>query len=518
MHERTGAVGLVMAVAKGNNSSPYLAICHKDRYLTEAILDSTQICNLEDRYLLGEQLGWGQFGVIRSCSDKLTGEILACKSIAKDKLVTLEDVRSVKLEIEIMARLSGHPNIVDLKAVFEEEDYVHLVMELCAGGELFHRIDKHGAFSESDAAVLFKQLMEVVMYCHDKGVVHRDLKPENILLATTSKSSPIKLADFGLATYIRPGTCLNGVVGSPFYIAPEVLAGGYNQAADVWSAGVILYILLSRVPPFWGQTKSKIFNAVRAADVWFMSDPWDRISASAKDLIMGMLCRDPSQRLTARQVLDHCWIKNGGQIQGTELHFQSAENPLLQQPISAHRDFSLSSGNTAFVNAPKACSPMFTCNSSFSSFVINAAASSPSVGFSFRSCESTDQEFTSPMASVSSFAFFSPSSHIEQEKQSSFTDNTDNLTTIDRDLSFGKMLTSAPATHGVNLAARKAELREIEIRKAPTRPSGIHSRRNHTIGLGELEQLDLMVTESVIRWASCTNLSSAASLRSSLVC
>ncbi|CAN6481155.1 unnamed protein product [Victoria cruziana] len=292
-----------MAVAKGNNSSPCLPICHKDRYLTEAILDATQICNLEDRYLLGEQLGWGQFGVIKSCSDKLTGEVLACKSIAKDRLVTLEDVRSVKLEIEIMSRLSGHPNIVDLKAVFEEEDYVHLVMELCAGGELFHRIDKHGAFSESDAAVLFKQLMEVVMYCHDKGVVHRDLKPENILLATTDKSAPIKLADFGLATYIRPGQCLNGIVGSPFYIAPEVLAGGYNQAADVWSAGVILYILLSGVPPFWGKTKSKIFDAVRAADVWFLSDPWDRISASAKDLIMGMLCRDPRQRLTAAQVL-----------------------------------------------------------------------------------------------------------------------------------------------------------------------------------------------------------------------
>lgn len=92
-------------------------------------------------------------------------------------------------------------------------------------------------------------------------------------------------------------------MGSPFYIAPEVLAGGYNQAADVWSAGVILYILLSGVPPFWGKTKSKIFDAVRAADVWFLSDPWDRISASAKDLIMGMLCRDPSQRLTAAQVL-----------------------------------------------------------------------------------------------------------------------------------------------------------------------------------------------------------------------
>lgn len=95
------------------------------------------------------------------------------------------------------------------------------------------------------------------MYCHHKGIVHRDLKPENILLATKGSSSPIKLADFGLATYIKPGQNLHGTVGSPFYIAPEVLAGGYNEAADIWSTGVILYILLSGIPPFWGRQSQR---------------------------------------------------------------------------------------------------------------------------------------------------------------------------------------------------------------------------------------------------------------------
>ena len=198
-----------MAVAKSNSSSePSTSyICYKVASLTETILDTKQTSNLRDRYILGKQLGWGQFGVIRACSDKRTGEVLACKSIAKDRLVTSDDLRSVKLEIEIMARLSGHPNVVDLKAVYEEEDFVHLVMELCAGGELFHRLEKHGQFSESEARVLFRHLVQVVLYCHENGVVHRDLKPENILLATRSSSSPIKLADFGLATYIKPGTC-----------------------------------------------------------------------------------------------------------------------------------------------------------------------------------------------------------------------------------------------------------------------------------------------------------------------
>lgn len=124
----------------------------------------------------------------------------------EDRLVTSDDWQSVKLEIEIMTRLSGHPNVVDLKAVYEEEDFVHLVMELCAGGELFHLLEKHGWFSEFEARGLFRHLMQMVLYCHENEVVHRDLKPENILLATRSSSSPIKLADFGLATYIKPGT------------------------------------------------------------------------------------------------------------------------------------------------------------------------------------------------------------------------------------------------------------------------------------------------------------------------
>lgn len=178
--------------------------CYKSPELAETILDSTQTARFKDRYILGDQLGWGKFGIIRECSDKLTGEVLACKSIAKERLVTEDDVRSVKLEIEIMTKLSGHENVVDLKAVYEEEDHVHLLMELCAGGELFHRIEKQGRLSEHEAHIIFKQLMEVITYCHDKGIVHRDLKPENILLVSRSSSS-LKLADFGLATYISHG-------------------------------------------------------------------------------------------------------------------------------------------------------------------------------------------------------------------------------------------------------------------------------------------------------------------------
>lgn len=507
-----------MAVAKSNSSSePSTSYnCYKVASLTETILDTKQTSNLRDRYVLGEQLGWGQFGVIRACSDKLTGEVLACKSIAKDRLVTLDDLRSVKLEIEIMTRLSGHPNVVDLKAVYEEEDFVHLVMELCAGGELFHRLEKHGRFSESEAGVLFRHLMQVVLYCHENGVVHRDLKPENILLATRSSSSPIKLADFGLATYIKPGQSLHGLVGSPFYIAPEVLAGAYNQAADVWSAGVILYILLSGMPPFWGKTKSRIFEVVKAADLRFPSEHWDRISESAKDLIRGMLCVEPSKRLTAREVLDHCWMESN----------QTNPETLSEQKIgscgewgvgteSFSASFMSRNQDISFGGGSPTCdaqSPTFTCRSSFSSFFAEPAATPCSVpsGFSFQSTGgSIGLEFSSPIPSMPSFAFLSPGSVVEQRSRPlDFSADTSDVNAIAGD---------SPLCFGPGI--KETDRKPVDAKRAGTtnghRALGLHNKRNRTIGLGERE-LDLAVTESVIRWSSCTQL--PTSLRSSLVC
>ncbi|XP_027365395.1 calcium-dependent protein kinase 26-like [Abrus precatorius] len=507
-----------MAVAKCNSSSehPTSYNCYKVTSLSETILDTNEISNLKDRYILGEQLGWGQFGVIRACSDKLTGEVLACKSISKDRLVTSDDLQSVKLEIEIMARLSGHPNVVDLKAVYEEENFVHLVMELCAGGELFHLLEKHGRFSESEARVLFRHLMQMVLYCHENGVVHRDLKPENILLATRSSSSPIKLADFGLATYIKPGESLHGLVGSPFYIAPEVLAGAYNQAADVWSAGVILYILLSGMPPFWGKTKSQIFEAVKAADLRFPSDPWDLISESAQNLIRGMLCTESSKRLTAQGVLDHCWMEsnqtNTEQLSEHKIRscgdLDVGSNSFSGSFMSRNQDISFGAGSPTCGSQ----SPTFTCRSSFSSFFEEPATPcSVSGGFSFQSSGgSTDLEFCSTVPTMHSFAFLCPVSVVEQRGcKSELSTNMSDVNAIagDSPLCFG---------HDV----KEMDCKPVEAKRAGGanghRALGLHSKRNRTIGLGEREQLDLVVTESVIRWSSCTQL--PTSPRSSLVC
>jgi calcium-dependent protein kinase len=268
--------------------------------------------NLRDLYTLGRKLGQGQFGVTYLCVEKSTGKEFACKSIAKRKLISMEDVEDVRRELHIMHHLSGHPNIVNIKGAYEDVTSVHLVMELCAGGELFDRIIQRGHYSEAKAAELTRTIVGVVEACHSLGVMHRDLKPENFLFSNHSEDAALKATDFGLSVFFKPGEIFTDVVGSPYYVAPEVLRKHYGPEADVWSAGVILYILLSGVPPFWAETEQGIFEQVLKSELDFVSDPWPKISESAKDLLRKMLNPNVAKRLKSHQVLCHPWIREDG--------------------------------------------------------------------------------------------------------------------------------------------------------------------------------------------------------------
>ncbi|XP_030461379.1 calcium-dependent protein kinase 26 [Syzygium oleosum] len=268
--------------------------------------------NIRDLYTLGRKLGQGQFGTTYLCTEIATGIDYACKSITKRKLIAREDVEDVRREIQIMHHLAGQKNIVMIKGAYEDPLYVHIVMELCSGGELFDRIIQRGHYSERKAAELTKIIVGVVEACHSLGVMHRDLKPENFLLLNKDDDFSLKAIDFGLSIFFKPGQIFTDVVGSPYYVAPEVLLKHYGPAADVWTAGVILYILLSGVPPFWAETQQGIFDAVLKGHIDFDSDPWPLISDSAKDLIRKMLCCRPSNRLTAHEVLCHPWICENG--------------------------------------------------------------------------------------------------------------------------------------------------------------------------------------------------------------
>ncbi|XP_049369937.1 calcium-dependent protein kinase 20-like [Solanum verrucosum] len=268
--------------------------------------------NLKDIYTLGRKLGQGQFGTTFLCVDKAQQKEFACKSIAKRKLTTEEDVEDVRREIQIMHHLAGHPSVVQIVGAYEDAVAVHVVMELCAGGELFDRIIKRGHYSEKKAAELARVIVGVVEACHSLGVMHRDLKPENFLFVNEKEESSLKTIDFGLSVFFRPGETFTDVVGSPYYVAPEVLRKRYGPECDIWSAGVITYILLSGVPPFWDETEQGIFEQIVKGELDLVSEPWPAISESAKDLVRKMLVRDPKKRLTAHEVLCHPWVRVGG--------------------------------------------------------------------------------------------------------------------------------------------------------------------------------------------------------------
>ncbi|KAK9205991.1 hypothetical protein WN943_016262 [Citrus x changshan-huyou] len=269
--------------------------------------------NILDKYTFGKELGRGEFGITHQCFEIETGETYACKKIAKEKLKTEIDIDDVRREVEIMRHLPKHPNIVTYKEAYEDKDAIYLVMELCEGGELFDRIVNKGHYTERAAAVVGKTILRIVKVCHENGVMHRDLKPENFLFADGSENSQLKAIDFGLSIFFKPGEQFCEIVGSPYYMAPEVLRRNYGPEIDVWSAGVIIYILLCGVPPFWAgnaETEEGIAHAIIRGKIDFERDPWPKVSKEAKELVKNMLDPNPYNRLTLEEVLENPWIKN----------------------------------------------------------------------------------------------------------------------------------------------------------------------------------------------------------------
>ncbi|CAI5459909.1 unnamed protein product [Closterium sp. Yama58-4] len=386
------------------------------------------------RYSLGKhEIGAGRFGSIRTCLERATGRVFACKTIDKKSITCMEDAEDVRREVAFLARLQGHPHIVNLQSVMEDHQVGHggppgvvwttrcgvdhqvwcgppggawrtsrwgvggaqdqqvlcgsmgggsmgggsmgggsmgggsmgggsmrggntlsfgssqscvlslptlappplqhptppipvlscltpprphvfpsacaqsirVIMELCAGGDLFDCIKARGQLSERTAALVLKALMGALMHCHAHGILHRDVKPENILMADRNDDSKgIKLIDFGVATSLQQADPCSEVAGTPEYMAPEVLDAVYGVEADIWSAGVVLYVILSGVPPFWASTNRTLEEAIRRKKVDFKYFKWAGVSDDVKELIMRMLKKNPRSRITAEQVLN----------------------------------------------------------------------------------------------------------------------------------------------------------------------------------------------------------------------
>ena len=261
--------------------------------------------SIRAHYKRQELLGEGHFAKIYKGEKRSDGSEVAMKIIKKNiEELKVEELRE---EIEIMKRLS-HPNIVEFKDSFEDKDNIYVVMEHCKGGDLFdHILNSKCPMSEQKARKIIQQLLSAVEHCHSKGIAHRDIKPENILLTSTGD---IKLTDFGLSTIYESNTYeMSTVLGTSSYVAPEIISGSYDLGVDIWSCGVILYLLLSRCLPYGGNTINQVIrniNFLRTPP--FQGSVWSEVSQSAKDLVTRMLTINPLKRFHVAQALSHPWI------------------------------------------------------------------------------------------------------------------------------------------------------------------------------------------------------------------
>ncbi|RWR74459.1 Protein kinase domain-containing protein [Cinnamomum micranthum f. kanehirae] len=306
--QQTTHKNLQQPVYKGNRKRPMGVVpCGK----------RTEFGYLKDfnnHYTIGKLLGHGQFGYTFAATVKANGDCVAVKRIDKNKMILPIAVEDVKREVKILQALAGHENVVRFHNAFEDDSFVYIVMELCEGGELLDRIlaKKDKCYTEKDAAVVVRQMLKVAAECHLHGLVHRDMKPENFLFKSTEEDSPLKATDFGLSDFIKPGRKFKDIVGSAYYVAPEVLKRKSGPESDVWSIGVITYILLCGRRPFWDKTQDGVFKQVLRSKPDFSRKPWPSISNSAKDFIKKLLVKDPRARLTAAQALSYPWVREGG--------------------------------------------------------------------------------------------------------------------------------------------------------------------------------------------------------------
>ncbi|CAD8205468.1 unnamed protein product [Paramecium pentaurelia] len=261
----------------------------------------------KDYTLLNPPLGNGAYGEVRKAIHKSTNLMRAVKIIHKSQTTKQEQERLIN-EVEILQKLD-HPNIIQIYEFYQDDRFFYIVTELCTGGELFDKIRAEGSFSEKKAAEIMKQILSAVNYCHEQKIVHRDLKPENLLYESEEENSLLKIIDFDTSKEFVPNQKLNQKLGTPYYIAPEILKKQYDEKCDLWSCGVILYILLCGYPPFDGKNEDKIMEKISQGVYSFDSQEWEDVSIEAKNYIRKLLELDPSKRLNAQQALSEPWIK-----------------------------------------------------------------------------------------------------------------------------------------------------------------------------------------------------------------
>ncbi|CAG9329859.1 unnamed protein product [Blepharisma stoltei] len=261
---------------------------------------------ITDFYHMQEPLGNGSFGRVYKALHISTGIYRAVKAISKRHL-DADDQALLLKEVEILKSLD-HPNILKIFEVIEDNNTFYIITELCTGGEIFDKIVSQGHVSENNAAWYMYQVLSALSCCYKNGIVHRDLKPENLLLRDKESDSPLKLIDFGTSRRFKANRKLKSVIGTAYYIAPEVIEGRYDSKCDIWSSGVILYTMLCGNPPFNGTSDKEIMTKISRGVFTFSNQEWTYVSKEAKYLIKKMLTKNPETRPNAEELLKDPWI------------------------------------------------------------------------------------------------------------------------------------------------------------------------------------------------------------------
>ncbi len=279
---------------------------------TEGILVKER--NIDPLTLYDElnMLGEGAYGKVVKVRHKVSKVLRAMKIINKDKMALgSEEEEALINEINVVKSLD-HPNIMKVYEFFNKDNSLYIISELLSGGELLDKINEAGSLKEDVSSFLMKQIFSAVDFCHQKGIIHRDLKPENILIESEEEANKefftVKIIDFGTSGKLKSGEMFNLTVGTPLYVSPEVLKNKYNEKCDMWSCGVIMYMMLSGNPPFKGDNDEEIYQAVKEGKYNFDDEKWDEISGDAKDLIKNLLIKDMNKRYSAKKALSHPWI------------------------------------------------------------------------------------------------------------------------------------------------------------------------------------------------------------------
>ena len=268
--------------------------------------------DIRNIYKFKDLLGGGHFGSVRigfRRAEQPPLRLYAIKSISKQNL-TEKDIEELTKEVDIISSLD-HPNIINFYETYHDKFYFHIVMELCRGRDLLEKIkDNNGKICEKKVAICIMKVLHAISYCHEKGITHRDLKPENILFESNDPEAEIKLIDFGLSRKYQANEKMHTILGTPYYVAPEVLQGSYDEKCDIWSIGALTYLMLSGEPPFKGKSNKEIFHKILNDELKLDQRKWKGISPEAIDFVKQCLNKNPEQRPNALEALKHEWFSN----------------------------------------------------------------------------------------------------------------------------------------------------------------------------------------------------------------